>query len=39
MSTRNIHFHVKIEKSPIISQNIFLEPSEVFPRDSKTNSN
>ena len=40
MSTRNIHFYVKIGKNPKIPLNIcLLELSEEFPRDSKTGSN
>ena len=38
MNTINIHFHDKIEKNPKISlNNCFLELSEGFPRESKTN--
>ena len=40
MSTRNIHFHDKIRKIPLKSQNIcFLKLSKEFPRDTKTSSN
>ena len=39
MSTHNIHFHDKIRKLPLKSQNIcFLLLLEDFPKDSKTSS-
>ena len=40
MSTHNIHFHDKIRKFPLKSQNkCFLKLSEEFPRDLKVRLN